>query len=254
MPAKTISIALQKGGTGKTTTAQALASTLGHMGRKVLLVDMDSQANATAASGAEPELTILSVLSGDCTSEQAIMSYALYDLIASEERMANFETFDPSELDKDMLKKALSDIKDKYDYLIIDTPPLLGNILRQCLTASDYVIIPVDPRPFALNGLDDLYMTIQDAQIDNPSLNILGILLIKYNDRTILNRQISKALQARAKYMGTAVFQTRIRDGIAVPEAQLMRQPLITYAPTSKPCLDYVNFTNELLKKVGDSK
>lgn len=251
---KTISIALQKGGVGKTTTAQALASCLGLKKKKVLLLDMDSQANVTTASGFDetpPEKTITDILADDCSIDRAINPCALYDLIGSDQYLANLEAIDQEELNPNLLKNHMAAVENDYDYMIIDTPPLLGNILKQCLMASDYVIIPVEPRPFALNGLDNLRATIEAVQELNNNLKVLGILLIKYNNRTILNRQIADILSERAKALKTTVFKTTIREGIAVPEAQINAQSLVEYAPNSNPCIDYKGFTAEVLKRIG---
>ena len=251
--ATTISITLQKGGTGKSTTAQALASTLGTKKKKVLLLDMDSQANVTSASGAEPTKTITDVLAEDCNIQEAINHCPFYDLIGSDQYLANLEAMDPEDIENTLLKNTISALQSEYDYIIIDTPPLLGNILKQCLMASDYIIIPIEPRPFALDGLDNLQDTIEAVQSVNTKLRVLGILLIKYHSRTILNRQISDSLNDRARLLGTTVFKTTIREGIAVPEAQTIGQSLIEYAPKSKPCIDYIDFTMEIIKMMEAS-
>ena len=248
--ATTLSIALQKGGTGKSTTAQALASSLGARKKRVLLLDMDSQANVTSASGIDPEKTITDVFANDCSIDKTINHCSLYDLIGSDQYLANLEAIDQEELEPTLLRKTLAAIQKDYDFIIIDTPPLLGNILKQCLMASDYIIIPIEPRPFALNGLDNLQTTIEAVQAVNTNLRVLGILLIKYSNRTILNRQIADSLDERAKNLKTTVFKTTIREGIAVPEAQTIGQSLIEYAPTSKPCIDYKGFATEVLKRL----
>lgn len=249
--ATTISISLQKGGSGKTTTAQALASTFGNKGYKVLLVDMDSQANATTGSGCDPKEghTVIDLLAEDCSSTDAIIPCELYDLLPSDNRLSNLDTIE--NMDFTVLKTALDAFSDNYDFIVIDTPPQLGNLLKICLMASDYLIIPVESRPYSLNGLDKLYDTVKAVQSQNKGLSILGILLIKYNPRTVLNRQIEAFLEEKAMNLHTTVFNTKIREGIAVPEAQMMGEPLITYAPKSKPNLDYVAFTDEVLKRIG---
>ena len=121
------------------------------------------------------------------------------------------------------------------------------------LVASDYVIIPSEPRPFALQGLGALNNTIQFIQNSlNPALKVLGILLIKYSNRTILNRDIKDMIDNYAHQMGTVLFDTSIREGIAVAEAQTVREPLIDYAKSSKPNIDYKAFTTEVLRKIGE--
>ena len=246
----TISIALQKGGVGKTSTALALASTLGFKKKKVLLIDMDSQRDTTYASGIDiPEKSITDVLGEDATVPEAVIKCKYYDLLGADEYLTNVEL--SNDVESNLLKRVLKPFKNLYDYIIIDTPPALGNLSYMSLVASDYVVIPTEPRPFALKGLGTLNNTIKSIQKSlNPDLKVLGILLIKYHNRTILNRDIKDMIEDTAKDMNTSVFNATIRDGIAVAEAQTMRQPLIDYAKNSKPNIDYKAFTTELLKKV----
>ena len=246
----TISIALQKGGVGKTTTALALASTLGFKKKKVLLIDMDGQRDSTYASGIDTlEKSITDVLGETCAVPDAVIKCKYYDLLGADEFLPNVEL--SNNVESTLLKTVLKPYKNLYDYIIIDTPPALGNLSYMSLVASDYVVIPTEPRPFALKGLGTLNNTIQSIKESlNPDLNVLGILLIKYHNRTILNRDIKDMIEDTARDMNTSVFNATIRDGIAVPEAETMRVPLIDYAKSSKPNIDYKAFTTELLKKV----
>lgn len=249
--AKVISIALQKGGVGKSTTAQALASTLGFKKKKVLLIDMDSQGNATYSSGIDnPQRTITDVLGEDCKAEEALTHCKYYDLLAADDYLTNVEM---AEVEPTLLKNAISPILGKYDFVVIDTPPALGNLSFNSLVASDYVVIPSEPRAYCLQGLGKLYNTIQNVQNGhNSRLKVLGILLIKYSNRTVLNRDIKDMIEDYAKQMNTIVFNTTIREGIAVAEAQTVREPLIDYAKNSKANIDYKAFTTELLQMIGE--
>ena len=246
----TISIALQKGGVGKTTTALALASTLGFKKKKVLLIDMDGQRDSTYASGIDTlEKSITDVLGETCAVPDAVIKCKYYDLLGADEFLPNVEL--SNNVESTLLKTVLKPYKNLYDYIIIDTPPALGNLSYMSLVGSDYVVIPTEPRPFALKGLGTLNNTIQSIKESlNPDLKVLGILLIKYHNRTILNRDIKDMIEDTARDMNTSVFNATIRDGIAVPEAETMRVPLIDYAKSSKPNIDYKAFTTELLKKV----
>ena len=248
----TISIALQKGGVGKTTTALALASTLGFKKKKVLLIDMDGQRDSTYASGIDTlEKSITDVLGETCAVPDAVIKCKYYDLLGADEFLPNVEL--SNNVESTLLKTVLKPYKNLYDYIIIDTPPALGNLSYMSLVASDYVVIPTGPRPFALKGLGTLNNTIQSIKESlNPDLKVLGILLIKYHNRTILNRDIKDMIEDTARDMNTSVFNATIRDGIAVPEAETMRVPLIDYAKSSKPNIDYKAFTTELLKKVEE--
>lgn len=250
MSAKVISIALQKGGVGKTTTAQALASTLGSQKKKVCVIDLDGQRNLTYASGViNPNYTITSVLSGNCTATDAIIQCKHYDLLAADEYLVNVERAE--QINPTLLKESIQPLLDLYDCIIIDTPPALGNLLFNALAASDYVIIPSEARPFALQGLDALNQTIQAVQQSvNSDLKILGILLIKFNTRTVLNRNIKALAENYAAEIGTTVFKTGIREGVSVAEAQMKQTALIDYAPRSNPNIDYVKFTKEVIQKI----
>lgn len=248
----TISIALQKGGVGKSTTAQALASTLGFKHKKILLIDMDSQSNVTYSSGIDkPQRTISDVLGEDCEPDEALIHCKYYDLLAADDYLTNMELI--ADIEPELLRNTINPIKENYDFIIIDTPPALGNLSFNSLVASDYIIIPTEPRPFALQGLGKLHNTIKSIQKHiNPSLKVLGILLIKYTNRTVLNRDVKEMIEDYAEKMDTVVFNTSIRESIAVAEAQTVREPLIDYAKNSKPNIDYRAFTTELLQMIGE--
>lgn len=248
----TISIVLQKGGIGKTTTALALASTLGFKHKKVLLIDLDPQGNTTYSSNVnEANNTITDVLGMECEIEKAIIHCKYYDLLAADTYLTNVEITEG--IEPTLLKNVIKPIKDNYDFVIIDTPPALGHLSFNALVASDYIIIPIEPRPFALQGLDRLYLTVKSIKDGlNPFLKVLGILLIKYNNRTVLNRDIKDMIEDYSKQMDTIVFNTSIRESIVVPEAQTVRKPLIDYAKNSKPNIDYKAFTTELLQMIGE--
>ena len=248
----TISIVLQKGGTGKTTTALALANTLGFKHKKVLLIDLDPQGNTTYSSNVnEVNNTITDILGMECKINEAIIKCKYYDLLAADTYLTNVEITEG--IKPTLLKNTIKSIKDNYDFIIIDTPPALGHLSFNALVASDYVIIPMEPRVFALQGLGQLHNTIKRVQERlNPSLKVLGILLIKYSNRTILNRDIKDMIEDYSKQMDTIVFNTSIRESVVVAEAQTVREPLIDYAKNSKPNIDYKAFTTEILHMIGE--
>ena len=244
----TISVALQKGGVGKTTTAETLSAIWGTLGKKVLLVDLDPQMNSTFISGVEPTKGITDVFTGEAKISEAIYKSAHYDILASDEYLSNLEQLD--EVDLTLLKHALDQTRENYDLIVIDTPPALGNLLKNSLIASDYVLITTDARPLSIKGLDALEPTIKAAISASKHLRILGIVLVKYHERTVLNRQIKDLLDERVQSMDTCLFNSKIRESISVPEAQAMQMSLIDYAPKSNPCIDYVDLGKEILNKI----
>ena len=242
----TISIALQKGGTGKSTTAQCLANTLGFKHKKTLLIDMDSQRNTTYSMGINnPELTITDVLGDECKARDAIVNCKYCDVLPADRYLTNVEK---AQVPATLLKDSIQDIQEEYDYIIIDTPPALGNLAFCSLVASDYVIIPTEPSIFSLQGIGDLADTIRAVKEKyNPNLSVLGILLIKYHNRTILNRDIRDMIEEVSQQLNTRLFKTTIRESVAVRESQTMQTPLIDYSRKSNPNIDYTDFTTEIL-------
>ncbi len=246
---KVISVALQKGGVGKTSTALAIAGILG-VNHKVLLIDMDSQANSTYASGVNGmEHTITDILAEECPAEKAVIKCKRYDLLAADGYLTNVEM---AAVQPTILRDAIKNIRRKYDYIIIDTPPALGNLSINALTASDYVLIPTETRPLAFTGLTAMLDTIHQVKDRfNPKLKILGILLVRYNDRTNLNKNFKDMLEDFCQRNVIFLFMAPVHDSVVVPESQAMQQPLIDYAPHSKPCEDYIKITEEIIKLVG---
>lgn len=248
---KVIAVANQKGGIGKSTTALALSEIFGSGGNRVLVIDLDAQGNSTYASGVKPgQKTISDILSGDPPA-QAIIKAKYYDVIPSDPYLINVERAE--KISPTLIKNSIRPLIREYDYIIVDTPPALGNLMYGALVAADYLIIPTEARPFAMQGLAALYDTVQSVQkAHNKPLRILGILFIKYNERTILNRDLKDTIEAYAARIGTKVFKTFIREGISVPEAQIQQEPLIDYSSKSNPTKDYIKLAEEILREIGE--
>lgn len=244
----TISIALQKGGVAKSTTAQTLASCFGSAGKKVLLLDLDAQQNCTFSSGVEPkEKTSSDLLGGQCEPDEVIVPSKYYDIIPADSYLANVESAD---VPGNLLKNAIAPCTSQYDLIIIDTPPSLGNIMKNALIASDYVIIPIEASPYSMQGIDAFVDTIQSVRkSENKNLKILGILLVKYHDRSIINRNLKANIMQYAQEISTEVFGTFIRESVVVKESQTCRKDLIDYAPKSNPAIDYKNLAQEILRR-----
>ena len=250
---KIIAIANQKGGVGKTTTSINLASSLGVLEKKVLLIDADPQANATSGLGLnveDVELGTYQVLEHTASAKDTILKTsspnvdlipAHIDLVAIE-----IELVDKHEREY-MLKKALTEIKDEYDYILIDCAPSLGLITLNSLVAADSVIIPIQCEYFALEGLGKLLNTIKSVQkIHNPDLDIEGLLLTMFDSRLRLSNQVVEEVK---KHFSSMVFDTIVHRNIRLSEAPSYGESIISYDATSKGAVNYLNLANEILTK-----
>lgn len=250
---KIIAIANQKGGVGKTTTTVNLAASLGVLEKKVLLIDADPQANASSGLGIdieEVEGGTYHLLEHAISAKDAVVPSnspnvsvipAHIDLVAIEIEL----------VDKDqreyMLKQALQDIKDDYDYILIDCAPSLGLITLNALVAADSVIIPIQCEYFALEGLGKLLNTIKSVQkIHNPELDIEGLLLTMFDSRLRLSNQVVEEVK---KHFSDMVFETIIQRNVRLSEAPSFGESIIAYDATSRGAINYINLANEILKK-----
>ncbi len=250
---KTIAIANQKGGVGKTTTAINLAASLAALELKTLIVDADPQANATSGVGLNPkeiETSIYECMVDGASAVKSILKTDIkyldilpshIDLVGAEVEMVNI-----SEREERM-RTALAPIKDKYDFIIIDCSPSLGLITVNALTASDSVVIPVQCEYFALEGLGKLLNTIKIIQSRlNINLEIEGILLTMYDLRLNLSNQVVEEVKVHFKSM---VFDTIIPRNIKLSESPSFGVPAISHDAESKGAMSYLNLAREIMKK-----
>lgn len=250
---KIIAIANQKGGVGKTTTSVNLAASLGVLEKKVLLIDADPQANASSGLGLDVEsieigsyqLIEHSVPAKECIAPTNAPNVdiipAHIDLVAIE-----IELVDKDEREY-MLKKAIVDLKDAYDYILIDCAPSLGLLTLNALTAADSVIIPIQCEYFALEGLGKLLNTIKSVQkIHNKDLDIEGLLLTMYDSRLRLSNQVVEEVQ---KHFSDMVFQTIIQRNVRLSEAPSYGESIINYDVGSKGASNYLSLAKEIIKK-----
>ena len=247
-----IALAMQKGGTGKTTTTLNLGVELVRLGAKVLLVDIDPQANLTSGLGFNP----------------ASLEYSIYDVLLNATRGVDFATVSsdtgvylvPSTLAlagaelelagkigrELMLKRALNTAVNRYDYILIDPPPSLGLFTVNALVASTTVITPLQSQTYAFQALPQLEASIELCQQLNPTLRLGGILLTMFDRRTSLSPAVEK--QARDKY-GDLVFQTVIPDATKLAEAPAYGESIRAYAPTSTAAIAYAELAEEVRKR-----
>lgn len=250
---KTIAIANQKGGVGKTTTTVNLAAALGVLEKKVLLIDADPQANATSGLGVDVDQVSTGsyqLLEHTCPVADTIVATdspnvdlipAHIDLVAIEIELVDQDNRES------MLKTAIDPIRDRYDYILIDCAPSLGLLTLNALTAADSVIIPIQCEYFALEGLGKLLNTIKSVQrIHNPDLDIEGMLLTMYDSRLRLSNQVVEEVR---KHFSDMVFETIIQRNVRLSEAPSYGESIIKYDASSKGAANYLNMANELLQK-----
>lgn len=247
---KTIAIANQKGGIGKTTTAIAIATGLSHRGFNTLLVDADPQANSSDTFKAilEDVITLYDVFEG-CHIKEAIQITDIGHIVPGDLQLASADRlYGNRQKGFYILKEALAPLKKSYDYIIIDTPPSLGLMTLNALTAADSLIVPVFAERYSLKGIAQLAETINETRkYSNPKLTIDGILLTCFDGRTILARTLRDTLQEFAHILDTKLFDTKIRRSIAMGESQNEQDSIFNFAPNSTTALDYNDFITEYL-------
>lgn len=248
---KVITLANQKGGVAKTTTSGALSSGLSQRGYKVLAVDLDPQCNLSIGSGADilsMKSTLYDVFKGSA-SVKCLKTGLGYDLITGGLTLAGADMEFTQTGREYMLREALETVRDTYDFCVIDTPPTLGILTVNALTASDSVIIPLTADLYSLQGLAQLNMLIDKVKrYSNRNLKIEGLLITRHDDRTNIGKALREQITQTAQKLGTQVFTKPIRNSVAVRESQLMQSDLFTEAPKANATQDYNAFIDELLK------
>lgn len=250
---KVISIANQKGGVGKTTTAINLAASLAAIEHPTIIIDIDPQSNTTSGLGIETKTvttSIYEVMIGGVDASEAVRDTELpfLDLLPSHINLvgAEIEMIDRDQRER-ILEKAITDLRQKYDFVIIDCPPSLGLLTINALTASDSVIIPVQCEYFALEGLGQLLNTIKIVrQHLNTDLEIEGVLLTMYDNRTRLSSQVAEEVK---KYFEERVFKAEISRNVRLAEAPSFGKPALLYDSTSVGAKNYLSLAREIIHR-----
>jgi len=247
--ATTIAFSNQKGGVAKTTSALALGQILVRAKMKVLFVDMDPQGNMSHTLRADPEKgTVFDVLSKCKTVFETIQTTYSGDCLCYSPSLAGTDKTLDGIGKEYLLKEALEKVADKYEYIIIDPPPALGLLTINTLVASRFLVIPAQADIYSLQGIGQIFLTIESVRkYCNPDLKVAGILITRFNSKTNISREVSKMMEKTAEQLQTRVFKTKIRECVAVKEAEAGRVDLFSHAPRSNASLDYCEFIREIM-------
>ena len=248
---KVISILNHKGGVGKTTSAINIGAALVELSKKILLIDLDPQANLTVSLGIPRQpTTIYEAMRG----EAELAPYNLrknFDVIMSTLDLSGAEMELINEAGREfILRELFEPVIEEYDYIIIDCPPSLGLLTLNALTGSNYAIIPMQTEFLALQGLTKIKQIIDKVRFRlNKKLEIAGVVATMYDARKVLNRDVVATIQ---KYFGDKVFKTFIRDNVALAEAPACQQDIFVYAPSSNGAEDYLNLAKEIVERLEE--
>lgn len=239
----------QKGGTGKTTSAHTLAAGLNLKGYKALVIDADPQGNITYAMQGNPLKTgLYALLRGNADAMDAIQHTAQGDIIASCLDLAGADMEFTQQGREYLLKEALERLDREYSHIIIDSPPALGILSVNALTASNDVIIPVCADMYSLQGLQQLLATIARVRkYSNQTLNVSGVLITRKGQRTNAAQAMQEQIQRSADAAGLYLYRATIREAVAIREAQILQTNIFEHAPTAKVTADYSAFIDEYI-------
>ena len=251
---KIISFSNQKGGVGKTTSAVNTAAALAKKNKRVLLIDLDSQGNATSGLGIsrrEVSFSVFDIIIGEKDARDVIIktNFKNLDLIPSSIDLAGAELALSEESDRNsILKEALCDITSDYDYIVIDCPPSLGTLTINALVASQGVIIPMTCEYYSLEGLSQLMQSIKQVKkLYNPSLDVTGILITMFDKRLNLSKQVLAEIE---KYYSDKLFKTTIARNVRICEAPSFGMPVVYFDKYSKGAIAYEKVASELSRRI----
>ena len=246
-----LAIINQKGGVGKSTTAAALGAGLILKGYRVLYIDLDAQGNLTFNMGAGASaLSSLEMLTGTATAEEAIRHTEQGDIIPASPALAGADNLITTTGKEYRLKEALEPLYKLYDYIVIDTPPALGILTVNALTACTGAIVPAQADAWSLQGITQLNGTIQAVKkYCNPALKVKGIVLTRFNSRAVVSRDMQELIAQTADALNTKLYKTTIRECTALKEAQAVQQDIYSYAPRSNATADYKALVAEITEE-----
>jgi chromosome partitioning protein len=251
---KILAITNQKGGVGKTSTASAIASGLNEQGYKILAIDLDPQGNFGFCLDAEIDNspTVYELMKGTASIDEVIQNRNGIDIIPSNILLSGGELEFTKMGREFLLKNGIAPVINNYDLIVIDTPPSLNLLTVNAYTATDYLIIPMIPEILSLLGISQLRETIDLVKnVYNPKVEVLGILLNKYDKRRNLTRDVEDMANMIAKELNSRVFDTKIRTSVAVAEAPAHGESVYVHSPRSNATKDYRKFVKELISEKG---
>ena len=250
--AKLITVSNQKGGVGKTTTVNALASSLRYLGRRVLCIDFDPQGNLSFGFGAETEssASIYDVLRRELPARFAVQHTEVGDIIPANILLSGMEMEFTGRGREFLLRDAMRSVQELYDYILIDPPPGLGILTINAFAASDGMLLPLLPDIYSLQGIARICDSIERVRRTcNPKLRVLGVFMTQYNEKQSLSREVRATAEMIARDLRVPMLKSTVRKSASLPQMQAMQQDIIGSAPRAAVSLDYLRLTDELLEQ-----
>ena len=251
---KVYAVINEKGGTGKTTTAYNLAAGIKAWKQRVLAIDLDPQCSLSKVAGYTKQEgpTSYGVLSKEVNIKSAIVPMEHFDLIPGSPSLSTADQTIPEGMGKLMrIREALLEVKDDYDFVVMDDAPSMGVVTMNSFVAADYIVIPAEANELSTDGIVSIYESVLDIRkYMQTNLRIMGILLTRYKAKTNLNQEYTKIFRNLAKNMGTTVFRHPIRESVNLSELPSIHKPIFAYKPQSNATEDYGNFVKDFMKEI----